>query len=74
METGIALADCRAGSEELAEIVNRVIAERVDGSQLSGCDLTLRDLEIIRETFTSALKGTFHPRIEYPPSGKVADT
>jgi len=61
-------------AEEVAEIVNRVIAGRVDDGQLSECDMTLHDLEIIRETLTSALKGVFHPRIKYPQSEKVADT
>jgi len=55
-------------AEEVAEIVNRVIAERVADGQLSECDLTLRDLEIAREAFISALKGVFHPRIQYPSS------
>jgi hypothetical protein len=58
----------------VAEIVNHVIDQRVDDGQLSECDLTLRDIEIIRQSFVSALKGTFHPRIKYPQSGKVADT
>jgi len=61
-------------AEEVAEIVNRIIDQRVAGSQLSECDLTLRDLEIIRVTFISALKGVFHPRIQYPQSEKVANT
>jgi putative nucleotidyltransferase with HDIG domain len=61
-------------AEEIAEIVNRVIDRRVDDGQLSECGLTLRDVEIIRETFSSALKGTFHPRIKYPPSGKAVET
>jgi len=61
-------------AEEVAEIVNRVIDRRVDDGQLSECGLTLRDVEIIRETFSSALKGTFHPRIKYPPSGKAVET
>jgi len=60
-------------AEEVAEIVNRVIDRRVDDGQLSECGLTLRDVEIIRETFSSALKGTFHPRIKYPPSGKAVE-
>lgn len=53
-------------AEEVVEIVNRVIAERVADGQLSECDLTLRDVEIAREAFISALKGAFHPRIQYP--------
>jgi len=60
-------------AEEVTEIVNRVIAERVADGQLSKCDLTLRDLEITREAFTSALKGAFHPRIQYPQSVTVTD-
>ncbi len=61
-------------AEDVAEIVSRIIDQRVADGQLSECDLTLRDLEIIRETFVSALKGVFHPRIKYPQSEKVADT
>jgi len=61
-------------AEEVAEIVNRVISERVADGQLSECDLTLRDLEIIRETFISALKGVFHPRIKYPQSAEPTGT
>jgi len=53
-------------AEEVAEIVNRVIDQRVADGQLDECDLTLRDLQAIRQTFISALKGIFHPRIQYP--------
>lgn len=55
-------------AEEVASTVNRVISKRVDDLQLSECNLTLRDLEIVRETFISALKGVYHPRIQYPRS------
>ena len=60
-------------ADEVAEIVNRIIDQRVRDGQLGECDLTLRDLQIIRDTFISALKGVFHPRIQYPRSGKVAE-
>jgi putative nucleotidyltransferase with HDIG domain len=52
--------------DEVAEVVNRVFSERMAGGQLSECALTLRELEIAREAFISALKGVFHPRIRYP--------
>ena len=55
-------------AEEIAEIVNRVIDQRVDDGQLSECDLTLRELSTIRETLVSSLRGVFHPRIDYPKS------
>jgi putative nucleotidyltransferase with HDIG domain len=55
-------------AEEVTEIVSRVFSERMSDGQLSECDLTMRDLEIAREAFISALKGVFHPRIQYPRS------
>jgi len=60
-----------ANAEETAEIVNRIIAGRVDDGQLDECDLTLQDLAITRAAFTSALKGIFHPRIKYPEPAKT---
>jgi putative nucleotidyltransferase with HDIG domain len=59
-------------AEEVAEIVNRVFSDRVSDGQLSECELTLYDLEITREAFVSALKGVFHPRIQYPRSEGAA--
>jgi putative nucleotidyltransferase with HDIG domain len=61
-------------AKEVAEIVNRIIDQRVTEAQLSECDLTLRDLDVIRETFVSVLKGVFHPRIKYPSPEKVTDS
>ncbi|MFN2270298.1 MAG: HD family phosphohydrolase [Anaerolineae bacterium] len=55
-------------AEEVEEIVSRVFSDRISDAQLSECDLTLRDVEIAREAFISALKGVFHPRIQYPRS------
>jgi putative nucleotidyltransferase with HDIG domain len=70
-----AVRSARPGSaEEVAEIVNKIIDQRVADGQLSECDLTLRDLDIVRETFVSVLKGVFHPRIQYPSPEKAAST
>jgi putative nucleotidyltransferase with HDIG domain len=62
-----------ASNNELAEIVNRIIDQRVDDEQLDECDLTLHDLGVIRQVFISALKGTFHPRIQYPEPEKESE-
>ena len=53
---------------EVAEVVSRVFSERVADGQLSESNLTLRELESTQEAFISALKGIFHPRIQYPKS------
>jgi hypothetical protein len=49
-------------------MVNRIIAERLQDGQFDECDLTLRDLERIREAFISQLLGMYHQRIAYPQS------
>jgi hypothetical protein len=70
-----AVRAARPGSaKEVAQIVNRIIDQRVGEAQLSECDLTLRDLEVIRETFVSVLKGVFHPRVKYPSSAMVVSS
>jgi hypothetical protein len=53
-------------ADEVAEIVNRIIDQRIDDGQLNQSGLTLQDVETIRQVYSSALKGTFHPRIKYP--------
>ena len=47
-------------------MVERIISERLSDGQFDECDLTLRDLELIREAFISQLLGMYHRRIEYP--------
>jgi len=55
----------------LEGIVDRVIQERLDDGQLNECDLTLREVDLIRRTFVSILEGIYHPRIDYPELGKT---
>jgi cyclic-di-AMP phosphodiesterase PgpH len=47
-------------------MVDRIIAERQADGQFDECDLTLRDLDLIREAFVAQLIGMYHRRIEYP--------
>ena len=47
-------------------MVERIISERLSDGQFDECELTLRDLELIREAFVSQLLGMYHRRIEYP--------
>ncbi|MDA8203005.1 MAG: HDIG domain-containing protein [Chloroflexi bacterium] len=52
-------------------MVNRIIRERLEDGQFDECDLTLRDLERIREAFVAQLLGMYHRRIEYPQNKVV---
>jgi putative nucleotidyltransferase with HDIG domain len=47
-------------------MVGRIIDERLDDGQFDECDLTLRDVERIREAFVAQLLGMYHQRIAYP--------
>jgi len=47
-------------------MVDRIILERLQDGQFDECDLTLRDLERVREAFVQQLLGMYHRRIAYP--------
>jgi putative nucleotidyltransferase with HDIG domain len=57
--------------ERIGELVDGVIAERVTEGQFDECDLTMRDLRIIGESFKATMRGIYHPRIEYPSPTKA---
>ncbi len=50
--------------------IRSLVRERIErvymDGQLDDCELTLKDLNIIAETFTRILTGIFHHRIDYP--------
>jgi membrane-associated HD superfamily phosphohydrolase len=51
---------------QIRSMVARIIRERLEDGQFDECDLTLRDLDQIREAFIAQLMGMYHRRIEYP--------
>ena len=52
-------------------MVGRIVDERLDDGQFDECDVTLRDLERIREAFVAQLLGMYHQRIAYPENKVV---
>ncbi len=67
-----ARAERPANEDELRVLVNNVIANVQKFNQLDDTMLTLRDLNLITESFVTTLRGQYHPRIQYP-NAKVAD-
>ena len=55
-----------SSAEEIAEIVQKVVADKLTTGQLDECDLTIADLHHIRTAFVDILQGVHHPRIRYP--------
>jgi len=51
---------------DIERTIRQIIDNRLMDGQLDECDLTLKDLDKIREAFTTVLQGVFHPRIQYP--------
>ena len=52
-------------------MVARIIDERMGDGQFDECDLTLRDVEKIKEAFVQQLLGMYHQRIAYPQNKVV---
>ena len=47
-------------------LVRKIIFSRFESGELDDCDLTLKDLHQIEESFVRVLMGIFHRRIAYP--------
>lgn len=56
---------------KIEEMVNNIINDKISSNQLIDCDLTLKDIEVIRKSFLKTLDGIYHHRIEYPTEKKV---
>jgi putative nucleotidyltransferase with HDIG domain len=58
--------------EAIEQLVDRIIRQRLEEGQFDDCNLTLRDLTRIKQSFVTLLTGIYHPRIPYPPAGGEA--
>jgi putative nucleotidyltransferase with HDIG domain len=54
------------GEEEIHALVKDVINNRLNAGQLDDTLLTMQDLNEITDSFTTTLRGIYHPRIQYP--------
>lgn len=52
-------------NEEIENIIDKIIVERLNDGQLSDSPLTLRDIKTIAATFNRILRGMQHNRIRY---------
>jgi cyclic-di-AMP phosphodiesterase PgpH len=65
-----ARAENPEGDDALRAIIRSVIERCQKEGQLDNTQLTLRDLNLVTESFVTTLRGTYHPRIQYP-AGEV---
>ena len=52
--------------ETIRAMVERIVADRMAEGQLLDCELTLRDIERVKDAFCELLLGVYHERIPYP--------
>lgn len=52
-------------AENIGNLVDRIINYKLEQGQLKNSDITLKDIEVIREIFKTMLRGIFHVRIDY---------
>jgi len=50
----------------IRNLVKKIINNKFIDSQLDECDLTLKDIHMIAESFARVLMGVFHTRLDYP--------
>ena len=50
----------------LEKFIAKLVNGKMESGQLDNCDLTLRELRIIQESFVTTLAGYYHSRIKYP--------
>ncbi|MCA2000254.1 MAG: HDIG domain-containing protein [Chloroflexi bacterium] len=66
-----ARAERPANDDALRALVQNVIETVQKHNQLDDTLLTLRDLRLITESFVTTLRGSYHPRIQYPNAKPV---
>ena len=52
--------------ESIRSMVDKIVGERLADGQLDDSDLTLRDVQRVKDAFCELLLGVYHERIPYP--------
>jgi putative nucleotidyltransferase with HDIG domain len=56
----------RPTASRLEDFIREIIMDKVQDGQLDRSDLTFKDIDTVRDSFTRILAGHFHSRIGYP--------
>ena len=63
-------ATVRASNDRSADrirgIVDGIVRDRLEEQQFDECDISLRDLRVVADSFVATLTAVYHPRVEYP--------
>lgn len=59
--------------ESISNLVDKITAARISESQLIDADITLKEINTVKEVFKKHLQEIYHSRIEYPAVNKTAE-
>jgi cyclic-di-AMP phosphodiesterase PgpH len=51
---------------QIRSLIRRLIQSTIQDGQFDECDITLKELEIVAQTYERVITGMYHHRIEYP--------
>ena len=54
-------------------LIRRIIKEKLNDGQMDECNLTLKELDQIGDSFVFIMSGIYHSRIEYPENDLKAE-
>ncbi|PAQ13295.1 hypothetical protein CD798_15670 [Bacillaceae bacterium SAOS 7] len=61
-------------AEQIETLVDQIVSDRLNDGQFDECDISLKELQIVKKTLCESLSGIFHSRIKYPGAEEVAPT
>jgi hypothetical protein len=51
---------------EIQGLIDRLVGDVVADNQLDECDITIREIHTVKESFFKVIRGIYHHRIDYP--------
>ncbi len=59
---------------KIRSLVDDIVRSKINDGQLDDCPLTLRELALVKDSFSSTLRSMLHSRIDYPKDDTSAAT
>jgi putative nucleotidyltransferase with HDIG domain len=53
-------------AEKVHSLIESIVKDKLQDGQFDECDLSLREIKTMKESFYTTMNGIFHSRIEYP--------
>jgi cyclic-di-AMP phosphodiesterase PgpH len=63
----------KPSANRVETMIRRMVKEKLEDGQLDQCDLTLKEIDQIGESFVYIMSGIYHSRIEYPEKDLKAE-